>query len=278
MLTPARVPNPHSAIRCPQFTIRRPVSFAQHGLRTARTTSVRCLPAAADTGIIFNRSIPARVRYAFIENHTVGLCRGGTSILGVEHLLAACYGLGIDNLEVEVTGAEIPFGDGSARPFVRLFRSAGLQRLARSRAAGVLASPAIVERNGAFVCALPATRPGLNVSYFIRFSEPEVGDQLYSGPVSPAVFAQELASARTFGMWRGPAGMPRWLAGAVRVNDGFSVPRRRRFPDEPVRHKVLDLLGDLALLGRNLCADIFAFRAGHYLHHELVRRMEVEWT
>jgi UDP-3-O-[3-hydroxymyristoyl] N-acetylglucosamine deacetylase len=256
-----------------QTTIRRTVRFASRTLYSGRPTGVRFVPAPADMGIVFNQTIPACIDCAYVTNHLVGLRKGRAAVRGVEHILAACYGLGIDNLHVEVNGPELPFGDGSARPFARLLRSAGLRRLGRPVQRARLVAPVLAADGRAFICALPrpGRRPGLAIDYFIRFASPEVGNQHWHGFVTRTGFEQDLAAARTFGRWNGV--IPAWLAPSVQVRDRFVTPRARRFGNEPVRHKALDLLGDLALLGARLEADVFAFRAGHALHHKLVRAL-----
>jgi len=267
-----------------QTTIGSPVRFSHRGLWSGRAASVRLVPAPADSGIVFNGTVPARIANATVEAHTVRLSRGTDSVLGVEHLLAACYGLGIDNLGVEVSNGEVPFGDGSALPFVRILQAAGLKRLPDQRSIQVALRPVTVFRGPAFICALPSEEPGgdarsgLDLSYFIQYEAPEIGEQFCNCLLSRPRFMNDFAGARTFGCWPADRPLPAWL-GSVRVSGGNLVlPARERFDNEPVRHKVLDLVGDLALLGRRLAGQILAYRAGHDLHHELLRRMEEEWT
>jgi UDP-3-O-[3-hydroxymyristoyl] N-acetylglucosamine deacetylase len=261
-----------------QTTIRRPVRFSHLGLLTNRVAGVRLGPGPPDSGIVFNGTIPARLAHAFIERHLVGLRKGRETVLGVEHLLAACYGLGIDNLQVEVNGGEIPFGDGSALPFVRILQAAGRRHDRAARLVQSLRRPVIVRQGGSFICALPlrsgaTARARLNVNCFIHFPEKVVGAQFFGGCISANSFRRELASARTFGLRESRLRLPVWLKPVCRIKDGIVVPVRPRFADEQVRHKTLDLLGDLALLGCRLQAQIFAYKTGHRLHHEFLRRV-----
>lgn len=262
-----------------QTTIRNPVRFSHFGFLTGCPTGIRLAPAKPDTGIVFNRTVPARLAHVFMEDHFVGLRRGRKSVLGVEHLLAACYGLGIDNLRVEVTGGEVPFGDGSALPFLRILRAAGIHQLAAPRRVQSLTLPVVVHRDESFICALPAEpNARLDINCFIRFPEPAVGEQSYAGAPSGESFCDEVGPARTFGYLTDGRSLPVWLRRTCQVADRMVVPSRPRYPNEPARHKTLDLLGDLALLGRRLQARVFAYKTGHRLHHELLRRLEETWT
>jgi UDP-3-O-acyl-N-acetylglucosamine deacetylase len=274
-VTPPAFPN----LQC---TIRSPVRFSHRGMLTGRVTSVRLRPGAPDTGIVFNGSLPALLRHAFVENHFVNLGDGRETVLAVEHLLAACYGLGIDNLQVEVVGGEVPFGDGSALPFTRILQAAGLKRSRATRVTQVLRQPIVVQREDSFICALPVgpdigTEADLRVEYFVSFPEPCLGEQFCSIRLNPADFPNSIGSARTFWYRSDGQVMPAWLARSGSQRGNVTLPARPRFADEPVRHKVLDLLGDLCLLGRQLSARIFAYKAGHRLHHDLVGELEDQW-
>jgi len=275
----------------PQCTIRNPVRFSHRGLLSGRVTSVRLKPGPANSGIIFNGAIPALSANAFVEEHLVGLRSGRDSVLSVEHLLAACYGLGIDNLQVDVTGGEVPFGDGSALPFVRILQAADIRQLKAPRKVQSVFAPVVVSHADAFICALPADlRPPttghrspapdpctLAISCLIRFSSKAVGEQSLDFSLGADDFARELGPARTFGYWSEGVRLPGWLGRIGEIRDGMLVPTRPRFADEPVRHKALDLLGDLCLLGRRLNARLFAFKTGHKLHHDFLKELEDKW-
>jgi UDP-3-O-[3-hydroxymyristoyl] N-acetylglucosamine deacetylase len=297
------IANRHSA----QCTIRNPVRFSHRGPLSGRATSVRLKPGRADSGIVFSGGIPARLANAFVEEHLVGLRAGPETVLAVEHLLAACYGLGIDNLQVEVIGGEVPFGDGSALPFVRILQAAGVRQLKAPRAVQSILAPVVVSRADGFLCALPfdagcrtpdakhikpevsgagreascverQAAPGLSINCFIRFPSKAVGEQSLDFQLDRAGFVRELAPARTFGYWQEGTRLPGWLGRLGEVRDGMLLPVKPRFADEPVRHKALDLLGDLCLLGRRLNARVIAFKAGHQLHHEFLKELEDRWT
>jgi len=239
--------------------------------RRGRKCAVRVRPAPAGSGIVFNGVLRAGIGLARSPRHATWLVKGRARVGMVEHLLAACFGLGVEDLEVETTGAELPLGDGSALPYVRLLRRAGAVRQ-RSRAM-TLRRPVGVRRGSRFVVALPGQ--GLSMTCL---SGPAGGPlQLCRVRVRPQTFEMELAPARTFVRADRSAGQVRRrlrLRFALRCEAGWVVPRRRRFPDEQCRHKVLDLLGDLALLGRRLNARIVAGCPGHGLNLALVRRLK----
>jgi UDP-3-O-[3-hydroxymyristoyl] N-acetylglucosamine deacetylase len=199
--------------------------------------------------------------------------------LSVEHLLATCYGLGIDNLEVKVTGPEVPFGDGSALPFVRILQAAGIKTSRKTRRVQSLHGPVIAHAGDAFVCALPLPGAGraaaLNLNYLIRFPEPVAGEQFYQSWLTPTEFVSELSPARTFGYRQS---VPTWLRPLARPGGNLILPAHPRMTGEQVRHKVLDLIGDLALLGRRLRAAVFAYKSGHRLNQQLVKQLEEQWT
>jgi UDP-3-O-[3-hydroxymyristoyl] N-acetylglucosamine deacetylase len=195
----------------------------------------------------------------------------------VEHLLAACLGLGITDLAVATNGRSLPFGDGSAEPYVRLFERAGIVRYRTGPRPTRLKGPVLVHSGKRFIAAVPAL--GLTVNCLTRF--PALGAQFFSVAVTPSSFAGELARARTLAITtQTTTALTRRLGLRFRLarSGRFVHALRPRFADEPCRHKALDLLGDLALLGRPLEAEVFAFMPGHRLNlafaREVERRME----
>jgi UDP-3-O-[3-hydroxymyristoyl] N-acetylglucosamine deacetylase len=244
------------------------------------------LPAPPATGIVFirtdlnNTQIPAswkfveRVSYATSLMHPKGIFISTT-----EHLLSVLYSMGIDNAFVELDNLELPILDGSGRPFIELLRQAGRQQSRRPRRYMQIIKPVTVESNGKTVSILPSDRFQLRCRNF--FSHPLVGEQNLEMDVTPANYAREIAPARTFGfeyeldqmrdqgLIRGAS-----LENAVCfTRDGVANPGGLRFPDECCRHKALDLIGDLALIGRPLLGCVVAEKAGHAMHVELVKRL-----
>jgi UDP-3-O-[3-hydroxymyristoyl] N-acetylglucosamine deacetylase len=255
--------------------------------------SIRLHPAPEDQGIRFVRTDWRRpVVIRAIAEQVVGTTlstslgvnggAGGASIQTVEHLLAACSGLCVDNLLVEVEGPEIPILDGSAAPFVALLQKAGIKKQTRLQPYLRLIRPLQIGQMGAGVTVVPAPFP--MISYTIDFPDGVVKRQQHHYHGTDQEFVQEIAPARTFGFLKDVERMRAnglikgaSLENAVVVGEhGVVNPGGLRFPDEFVRHKVLDLIGDLALLGLPLVAQVSAVCAGHAMNFELVRALRAQ--
>lgn len=264
--------------------------FEGVGLHTGRPARVVVRPAPPDHGLVLRRvdvqppvTLPAQVGFLAPARRCTALGFGEVTVLTVEHLLAALAGLGVDNALIEVEGPEVPALDGSALPFVEAMQQAGLvelgecrrmRRLARAVWAGDAAA-------GAFAVAMPAER--FSVTYAFISDHPGLADQFAAFDILPEVFAREVAPARTVafreeveallreGLGRGGSRENVVLVGPAGVEG------KLRFADEVVRHKVLDLVGDLALAGP-LSARVIAVRSGHRLAHELARRIVASGT
>jgi UDP-3-O-[3-hydroxymyristoyl] N-acetylglucosamine deacetylase len=268
-------------------TISRPVRVAGIGLHTGRHVETILRPAEAGDGIVFHRTdvgatIPALAEEAARFDHATALGEKGRDVGTVEHLLSALVGTGIDNVVVEVDGPELPILDGSAAPWLAALGRAGLRPL------GVPVRPFAP----ATTITIPAPagkrleiRPGrdLRVTYTIDFPHRIIGRQSVTIVVTPESYARHLAPARTFGflaeyeslkahgLARGADAGNCIVVGEDRVENG-----ELRFVDEFVRHKALDLLGDLALVGRPVIGHVVAYRAGHSLHAALASRLREE--
>ncbi|UCG44391.1 MAG: UDP-3-O-acyl-N-acetylglucosamine deacetylase [candidate division WOR-3 bacterium] len=258
-------------------TLRRPARLCGVSLRSFGPVSATLSPAEAGSGIVFNDRWTATTRHAGVTGHATRVGRGPGAVQMVEHLMAACAGLGITDLDVGVDGDALPFGDGSCRHFVREMLKAGARELPGSVEPLALAGPVIVESDGSFIAAVPSGR--FRVKCLARF--PGRGASLFAASVTRTVFLNELARARTFGTC--PDGESArsvvrklGLGFRLRSESGWLLPARLRYPDEPCRHKVVDLLGDLALLGRPLRAELFAFQPGHRLNHRFVEQLKRE--
>jgi UDP-3-O-[3-hydroxymyristoyl] N-acetylglucosamine deacetylase len=270
-----------------QRTIAEKIACTGVGLHTGRPVQLTLLPARANTGIVFVRTdgphpveIPASAGALQSTLLATALGRGEARVETVEHLLAAAYGLGIDNLRVEVDGPEVPGMDGSAASFVFLLRAAGFFEQAAPRRVLQIRRPVEV-RDGERRIRIEPSR-SFQVSYRVDFEHPAIGCQAIAGlRITEDVFEREIARARTFGFLHEVEAL--WRAGRARgasldntvVLDGSRVLNRDglRYPDEFVRHKVLDLLGDLALLGMPLRGHVRAERGGHALHQKLVAKL-----
>jgi UDP-3-O-[3-hydroxymyristoyl] N-acetylglucosamine deacetylase len=270
-----------------QQTIAEKVSCTGIGLHSGEPVQLTLHPARTDSGIVFVRTdlgapveIPARARAVSSTTFATTLGRDGASVGTVEHLLAAIRGLGIDNVRIEIDGPELPVMDGSAAPFVYLLRSAGCfaQRAPRS-VLRVRRKLEIVD--GQRSISIEPARD-FRVSYAVDFEHPAIRRQeLRLGPIDPDSFEREISAARTFGFLREVRGL--WEAGFARGGsfdntvlldeEGVANPGGLRWPDEFVRHKVLDLFGDLALLGMSIRGHVRAERGGHALHQQLVNAL-----
>jgi UDP-3-O-[3-hydroxymyristoyl] N-acetylglucosamine deacetylase / 3-hydroxyacyl-[acyl-carrier-protein] dehydratase len=274
-----------------QNTLAREGEIAGTGLHTGRPVRLRLLPAPVDSGIVFRRTdLPGAPEVTAHVANVVGtelgttLGHGEAKVHTVEHLLAALVSREIDNVVVELDAAEVPAGDGSAMAYDRLLAECGAEEQdAPARFLGVEGSFSLIHGGAEYVVA-PAA--GFRVSPSIEFDHPLVGRQYGSFPVEPETFARDVLPARTFGFLRDVEAMhARGLAlGGSRENaivltdDGLAEGTELRWPDEFVRHKAVDLVGDLALVGARLRAHVVAERPGHAgnvaLAKELVARAE----
>jgi UDP-3-O-[3-hydroxymyristoyl] N-acetylglucosamine deacetylase len=245
---------------------------------------MRILPAAPGTGIVFHRvdldgfEIEAVSRNVARVSYATSLMKKGVLISTTEHLLSAFIGLGVDNAIVEIDNLELPILDGSALPFVDLIQQAGIRKQRRPRKyLKILREVEMRERNK-FISVYPAN--SYSVSYSIDFPHPLIGKETLQVELSNGSYLRKIAAARTFGSREDEKAMRNMglIRGASRENcivltrDGIEN-GPLRFPDEFVRHKVLDLVGDLALLGKPILGKIVADRAGHAMHTALVSRI-----
>jgi UDP-3-O-[3-hydroxymyristoyl] N-acetylglucosamine deacetylase len=248
------------------------------GVALHHGTEVRMVlrPAPAGTGVVFHRTdlgrdVPARLEYVASLALATTLRARGAAVSTVEHLLAALSGCGVSNAIVEVNGPEVPILDGSALPFVELIRKAGVVDQGRGLPELAVRSTVRVGDEEGWVEIRPA--PSLSIDYRISFAAPVVGQQRYVAEITPQRFVESIAPARTFGFLDEVADLrKRGLARGGSLDNCVLVDGERvlsgplRFRDEFVRHKVLDLLGNLALLEMPVRAEVVAYRAGHALH------------
>jgi len=270
-----------------QRTIAEKISCTGIGLHSGAPVQLTLHPARAGSGVTFVRTdlahpieIPAR-HDAVTSTHLATTIGCGDATVGtVEHLLSALYALGIDNVRIEVDGPEIPVMDGSAGPFVYLLRTAGRFDQASERPTIRIVEPLEICDGDRHIRIDPAD--ALRVDYAVDFSHPAIGRQELTDFVLDDVgYERELARARTFGFLRDVEAL--WHAGLAQggnltntvVMDDDQVLNQEglRWRDEFVRHKVLDLVGDLALLGMPLHGHVTACRAGHALHQALVQKI-----
>jgi UDP-3-O-[3-hydroxymyristoyl] N-acetylglucosamine deacetylase len=264
-------------------TLKREVGCTGIGLHSGKPVRLMLKPAAAGHGIRFLRrdvgvEIPARLDSLARLDHATSLSHRGVSIDTVEHLLSALHALGVDDVLVVVDGPEVPILDGSAAPFVILIHEAGLKPLAVPRRYLKVLRSVEVVRGPKSVRVSPDEH--FRVSYTIGFEHPLLRHQAVSLRVTPQLYVDSVAPARTFGFLRDVETLRRSglalggsLENAVVIGESGVLNTKLRFEDEFVRHKVLDAIGDLALLGHPLVGHLEAVRAGHALHAELAQKL-----
>jgi UDP-3-O-[3-hydroxymyristoyl] N-acetylglucosamine deacetylase len=271
-------------------TLKRDVGCTGIGLHTGRLTRLRLCPAAAEHGVRFRRidvgvEIPASIENLAHLDHATTLQHQGVTVSTVEHLLSALRALGVDDVLIEIDGPEIPILDGSAAPFVILIHEAGLKPLPVARRYLKILEPVETVHGGKSVRLAPSDH--FRVSYTIGFDHPLLRHQSIECRVASDSFAEEIAPARTFGFLRDVELLRRAglalggsLDNAIVIGE-TGVLNKLRFEDEFVRHKVVDAIGDLALLGHPVVGHLSAVRAGHALHAALAQKLvatPTAWT
>jgi UDP-3-O-[3-hydroxymyristoyl] N-acetylglucosamine deacetylase len=275
-----------------QLTIQRPVEIDGVGLHTAVRSHLRFVPAPADTGIVFRRVdldgflIEAHVRNVARVSYATSLMKQGVLLSTVEHVLAALYSCGVDNVYVELDALELPILDGSSQPYIDLLARAGTRTLRRRRRYIRVTRPLEFSDGDRRIGIYPSDE--FQVHCFVDYNHPAVGPQAVEMTVDRESFSRELAPARTFGFMKDFPGLQAMglirggsVENAIVLDHDSILNGPLRFPDEFGRHKALDLIGDLALVGRPLKARIVAHKAGHALHTQLVTRLLADrglWT
>ena len=267
-----------------QTTIQKTLRCKGIGLHSGKQVEIVLRPALEDTGILF--SLHTGVGSSFLTPNpdlvvATGLAttlgNGSDSVATVEHLLAAVRGMGIDNIHVEVRGNELPIMDGSAGPFVYLLRQAEVRKLSKPRKVLSVIKPLNFEQEGKYIRAFP--HDGFAVDYTIDFGHPQIGRQTLSLEITPDVFADELAKARTFGFLKeveylhaNGLALGGSLDNAVVLDEyGIVNDEGLRFTDEFVRHKILDFVGDMAVLEKPLQGRFEVFASGHALNNSFLK-------
>jgi UDP-3-O-[3-hydroxymyristoyl] N-acetylglucosamine deacetylase len=264
-------------------TIAEPLEFTGVGLHSGAPVTMRLLPALAGSGIVFRRTdldnyeIPATSRNVAKVSYATSLMRQGVLISTTEHLLSALVGMGVDNVIVELDNLELPILDGSALPYVQAFMNVGIRTQRRRRETIRILQPVEVRDGDKFIGVYPGS--GYSIQYAIDFPAP-IGHQRAYVDLAAETYGSLIAGARTFGykdeekrlrdmgLIRGAS-----AENAIILTSKGPENGPLRFADEYVRHKVLDLIGDLALAGRRIEGHVVAERAGHAMHTALVSRL-----
>jgi UDP-3-O-[3-hydroxymyristoyl] N-acetylglucosamine deacetylase len=267
-----------------QRTIKKEVSFQGIGLHTGKHATVKLKPAPRDTGIVFYRSdkdtiIKASVHAVIDTAFATTIGYNGVKIKTIEHLMAAIAGLGIDNLYIDINGPEVPILDGSSTELVGILINAGIAKLSKNMSYLKITAPVVYEDAHSMISALPYD--GRALTYHMSFNHKVIGDQNLSIEFNEINFARELAPARTFGFFRDieklkANGLARGgsLDNAIIVGDeGVLNPTGLRFDDEFVRHKALDAVGDMALIGMPIEGHIMMERSGHTANTNFLKKL-----
>jgi UDP-3-O-acyl N-acetylglucosamine deacetylase len=267
-------------------TIEREISFFGRALQTGAEVRVTCRPADPDAGIVFRRvdleEKPELYlnRFAFADagqRRTV-IGAGAAEVQTVEHFLAALWALEIDNMIVEMSGAELPALDGSAIEFVRLLKTAGIAEQPRKREFIRISEPEEIKEGASSIAVSPGE--GFSVSYLIDYPVKSIGREVFAIKLDGGSFEREIAPARTFclkeeagALLRSGFGQGADLKNTLVMDDDGPIGTSLRFPEEPVRHKILDLVGDFYLLGRPILGKVVAERSGHSLNTRMMQKI-----
>ena len=272
-----------------QTTLKSRFSLSGIGVHSGKPVSIHFSPAEADTGVVFQRideeASGREIRALAAEVGETDLCTGlgvpaGDHVATVEHLMAALSGMGVDNVAIEIDGSEVPIMDGSAAAFVEAFRQAGIEQLAEKRRYIRIVKPVRIDMGGSWAEFQPYE--GTRFEIEIDFDTPAIGRQALSIDMSADVFAREVARARTFGfikdverLWAAGFALGSSLENSVVIGEDHRVINMEglRYPDEFVRHKMLDAVGDLALAGARFIGCFRSYRGGHRLNAAALRHL-----
>src|SRR5512143_3502090 len=267
-----------------QRTLRRAISCAGIGLHSGSKVTLSLKPAPANHGIRFRRAdlggleVPATVKHVGGINYATGLARDAVKVDTVEHLLAALVSLGIDNVVVELNSPEVPIMDGSSAPFIYLIQEAGVKTLAARRKYLKIVRPIAISRGDKRIALYPSDH--FKVTYSISYDHPMLRHQSRTLRITEETFIEEIAPARTFTFLKdvemlrqNGLALGGSLENAVVLGETGVLNNALRFEDEFVRHKILDAVGDLALVGYPVIGHLVAHRAGHALHTEFAAKI-----
>ena len=266
-----------------QRTIQKSVEVVGIGLHKGVPVKLRLEPMIEDSGIVFYRSdkgvsIPLKPEYVVDTKMATVIGNKGAVVSTIEHLMSAVYAFGIDNLRIVVDNDEIPILDGSAISFVMMIKEAGIKELEAPKKFLKITKEVEIEDNEKFAKLTPSAKIGFD--FEINFDHPMIGREIYNFEFSTKNYINEIARARTFGFLKevqylrsiGLA-LGGSLENAIVLDDKGILNENLRFPDEFVRHKILDAIGDMSLLGANFIGKYSAFASGHHLNHLLTLKV-----
>lgn len=269
-----------------QRTVKREIGCTSIGLHTGRKVNMKIKPAGVGEGIVFVRKdvsnynfIRADIRNVFDTQLATTLGTNGTRVSTVEHILSAFSGMGLDNAVVEVDAPEIPIMDGSALPFVNMLKNVGTKKQGKCKKLLVIKQPVSVSDGDGKAMLLPS--PEFKITYKIDFQHPLIGEQSYHVVFSDVTYEQEICAARTFGFLKDVEYLQaKGLALGGSLKNAVVLTEKKivnkdglRFPDEFVKHKILDAIGDLSLLGMPIIGHFVAYKSGHKLNNLLLKEL-----
>ena len=270
-----------------QRTLKKEINCSSIGLHTGRKVNMKIIPAPVDTGIIFIRkdltdAEPIPARYDNVCDTTLATTLGsnGVTVSTVEHLLSAFSGMGVDNAIIELDSFEVPVMDGSALPFVNMLKEVGTHVQEKNKKLLIIKKPVSVTEGDASAVLLPAEE--FKITYEIDFKHPFIGKQSYSMTFSDEKYEKEISAAQTFGFLKDleflqAKGLA--LGGSLKnviVLDDKKIINKEglRIPDVFVKHKILDAIGDLFLLGMPIIGLFIAYKSGHRLNNLLLKELK----
>jgi UDP-3-O-[3-hydroxymyristoyl] N-acetylglucosamine deacetylase len=269
-----------------QRTLNKEINCSSIGLHTGRKVKMKIKPAEVDAGIIFRRrdlpdtpEIHANFNSVCDTTLATSIGTNGTRVATVEHILSAFCGMGVDNAIVELDSFEVPIMDGSALPFVNLLKEVGTHAQDKPKRMLVIKKPVLVNEGDASASFLPADE--FKITYDIDFNHNVIGKQSYSMNFSDETYEQDICSARTFGFLKEVEylqarglGLGGSLENAIVLDDEKIINKEGlRSPDEFVKHKILDSIGDLFLLGMPIIGHFVAYKSGHRLNNVLLKEL-----
>jgi len=266
-----------------QRTIKRAVEVIGIGLHKGVPVKLRLEPLSEDSGIVFYRadkgvSIPLKPDYVVDTKMATVIGREGAVVSTIEHLMSAIYAFGIDNLRIVLDNDEVPIMDGSAISFVMMLKEAGIQEQSKPKKFLKITKEVKIEDGEKFAVLKPSKE--IKFDFEIFFEHPVIGNQKYSFNFSTQNYIEEISKARTFGFLKEVQYLRSMglalggsLENAIVLDDKGILNESLRFPDEFVRHKILDAIGDMSLIGHNFIGSYQAFASGHYLNHLLTLKV-----
>lgn len=263
-----------------QKTIAGPVNITGIGIHTGKTVSMDLLPAPSGRGIVFVREgveIKAAVENISGTSRCTAISQSGVTVNTVEHLLACCLGFGIDNLTINIDGSEVPILDGSSGPLAEIIQKAGFREQEAPVEPLIIRQTVLIREKDSFITAMPSEE--LSISVVVDYNHPVIGLQGFFYRNSPENFTNQLAGARTFGfreeleaLLKNNQALGGSLENALVIEqDGYMNPLR--YENEIVRHKCLDVLGDLAMAATEIRGHIFAYKPGHHINSIFTREL-----